>query len=249
MPHDAQESSLKQCYLSKTHILLFKTAIHKLDSFVDKLSKELGIFNANSFREPYRIEGKKTMGLEIAEMLHWELPDVIIYPTGTGTGIVGMWKAFSELIGMGWIPPKNPRLVVVQLEGCAPYVKAFNENKSECDLWENVHNVLGGLRSPKPRCDFMVLDILRRTNGRALAVSLKETMDAQIEIAKKEGLQVCPEGATTFVALKKLKVEGWIRPDEKILLINTGNALKYLPLIEMPKLPTVENEEDIPTQW
>jgi threonine synthase len=249
MPHDVQESCLIQCGLNKAHILLFKIALHKLGNVADQLSRKLGIFNANSFKEPYRLEGKKTMGLEIAEMFHWELPEVIIYPTGTGTGIVGIWKAFSELAEIGWISHKTPRLVVVQLEGCAPYVRAFVENKDQCDVWENVQNVPGGIRSPKPQCDFMVLDILRKTEGIALAVNLKETISIQHEVAEKEGLYVCPEGATTFAALKKLKASGWIKNEESILLMNTGNGLKYIPMIEKPKVPILENEEDIPDKW
>jgi threonine synthase len=250
LPDDVQESCLVQCWLNKAHILLFKMPIHKLGSIVDRLSKGKGIFNGNSFREPYRVEGKKTMGLEIAEMFKWKLPDVIVYPTGTGTGIVGMWKAFSELSEMGWISAnKTPRLVIVQLEGCAPYVKAFNENKDQCEVWENIQDVPGGIRSPKPRCDFMVLDILSKTEGMALTVSLKETIDMQYEVAAKEGLYICPEGATTFAALRHLIKTGWINKTERVLLINTGNGLKYIPMIEKPRVPILKSEDEIPDAW
>jgi threonine synthase len=250
LPHDVQESCLVQSWLNRAHILLFEMAIHKLGNVVDHLSITKGLFNGNSFREPYRVEGKKTMGLEVAEMFQWELPDVIVYPTGTGTGIVGMWKAFSELSEIGWISPnKKTRLVIVQLEGCAPYVKAFNENKDQCELWENIREVPGGIRSPKPRCDFMVLDILRKTDGIALAVNLKETISMQREVAAKEGLYICPEGATTFAALKHLIKAGWINKKERVLLFNTGNGLKYIPMIKMPKAPIIKNEEEIPAVW
>jgi threonine synthase len=250
LPHDVQESCLVQCWLNKAHILLFEMAIHKLGNIADRLSKIKGLFNGNSFREPYRVEGKKTMGLEVAEMFQWELPDVIVYPTGTGTGIVGIWKAFSELSEMGWISAnKKPRLVVVQLEGCAPYVKAFNENKGQCELWENIQEVPGGIRSPKPRCDFMVLDILRKTEGIALTVNLKETISMQYEVGAKEGLYISPEGATTFAALRHLIKTGWINKKERTLLMNTGNGLKYIPMIKKPKVPIIKNEEEIPDVW
>jgi len=249
MPHEVQENCLKQCYLHKAHSLLCDMPMHRLGNMVDKLSKKLGIFNASSFREPYRVEGKKTMGLEIAEMFNWELPDVIIYPTGTGTGIVGIWKAFSELAEIGWISQKNPRLVVVQFEGCAPYVKAFNENKDKCDVWENVHDALGGLRSPKPRCDFLVLEIIRETKGKALAVNLKETINIQYEVAKNEGLYLSPEGATTVMAAKKLRAEGWIKDNERVLVVNSGDGIKYLPMIDKPDVPIVEDEDNVPEDW
>jgi len=250
LPHDVQESCLVQCWLNKAHVLLFDMPIHKFGGIVDRFSKKEGIFNVNSFREPYRVEGKKTMGLEIAEMFEWELPDVIVYPTGSGTGIVGIWKAFSELSEIGWISAnKTPRLVVVQLEGCAPYVKAFKENRDQCEVWESIQDVPGGIRSPKPRCDFMVLDILRRTEGIALTVNLQETKSMQYEVAAKEGLYICPEGATTFAALNHLMKKGWIKKEERVLLINTGNGLKYIPMIEKPKIPIIKSEEEIPDLW
>jgi len=250
LPHDVQESCLVQGWLNRAHILLFRMAIHKLGSIVEGLAEAKGLFNGNSFKEPYRVEGKKTMGLEIAEMFQWELPDVIVYPTGTGTGIVGIWKAFSELSEIGWVSAtKMPRLVVVQLEGCAPYVKAYNENREKCELWENIQDVPGGIRSPKPRCDFMVLNILRKTEGIALAVNLKETMNMQKEVAAREGLYICPEGATTLAAVKHLVKRGWIHKKERVLLMNTGNGLKYIPMIERPKVNIIESEAEIPPVW
>jgi len=169
------------------------------------------------------------MGYELAETLGWVLPDVIIYPTGGGTGLVGMWKAFAELEELGWLEnPKRPRMVSVQADGCAPVVKAFEAGASFCDFWTNAHTIASGLRVPKSFADSLILQSLRDSRGTAVAVSDTEILDAQSELGRTEGIFAAPEGATTLAALKKLVQQKWIVPDERIVLFNTGLGLKYL---------------------
>jgi threonine synthase len=185
-------------------------------------------FDVSTFKEPYRLEGKKTMGLELAEHFGWDLPEVIIYPTGGGTGLVGMWKAFAELEAMGWIGERRPRMVSVQAAGCAPIVRAFEQGWLEAEPWQGAATIASGLRVPSPFADRQILRVLRESGGTALAVSDEEILLAQKELAAAEGIFAAPEGAATFAALKHLVKTGWLQKDERVVLFNTGSGLKYL---------------------
>ncbi len=191
-----------------------------------------GWFDVSTLKEPYRIEGKKTMGYEIAEQLNWRLPDVIIYPTGGGTGLIGMWKAFGELEELGWIDGARPRMVSVQASGCAPIVKAFDENKATAEPWQNAHTVASGLRVPQAVGDFLMLQTIRDSHGTALSVSDDEMLVEISRVGKAEGIFFCPEGAACVAALRRLVDNGWIKPDDEVLMFNTASGLKYLDVIQ-----------------
>ncbi|HEX7232031.1 MAG TPA: threonine synthase [Candidatus Binatia bacterium] len=191
-----------------------------------------GWFDVSTLKEPYRVEGKKTMGYEIAEQLGWRLPDVIIYPTGGGTGLIGMWKAFAELEELGWIGSARPRMVSVQAAGCAPIVKAFEEGKRAAELWQNGNTVASGLRVPQAVADFLILQILRESGGTAVSVS-DEAMLAEIPyVGKSEGIFFCPEGAACVAALRQLVKTKWIKANEEVVIFNTASGLKYLEVIQ-----------------
>jgi threonine synthase len=185
-------------------------------------------FEVSTLKEPYRIEGKKTMGLEAAEQFGWELPDVIFYPTGGGVGMIGMWKAFDELEQLGWIGKKRPKMIAVQAEGCQPIVRAFEENAESSSFWEGAATVASGLRVPKALGDFLVLRAVRESGGTAIAVSDFEMMEACEELATLEGMFVAPEGGACIAALKKLRQSGFLKKTERILIYNTGSGYKYL---------------------
>ncbi|HEY5572594.1 MAG TPA: threonine synthase [Anaerolineales bacterium] len=185
-------------------------------------------FDFSTFREPYRVEGKKTMGLELAEAFGWRLPHVIIYPTGGGTGLVGMWKAFDELEALGWIGPERPRMVSVQAAGCAPVVRAFETQAERIEPWENASTVAAGLRVPAVFADRLVLRVLHESQGNAVSVSDEEILKSQSQLARMEGIFAAPEGAATLAGLQKLIRQGWIKPDENVVLFNTGSGLKYI---------------------
>ena len=185
-------------------------------------------WNVATFKEPFRLEGKKTLGYEIAEQLGWELPDVILYPTGGGTGLVGMWRAFLELMELGWITGPMPRLVSVQVAGCAPIVRAFEAGDATAKPWADAHTVASGLRVPSPFADALILRAVRESGGTALAVSEEDMLDGMNELAALEGVFVCPEGGATLAALHQLRRSGEIRSHERIVLFDTGSGLKYL---------------------
>jgi threonine synthase len=190
---------------------------------------EDGFFDMSTFKEPYRVEGKKIMGYEVAETFGWFLPDVIIYPTGGGTGLVGMWKAFAEMEALGWLEnDRKPRMVSVQAEGCAPVVRAFEAGEEHCQVWENAHTLAYGLCVPKSFADKLILGALRESEGTAVSVSDDDIFNAQSELAVNEGIFAAPEGAATLAGLKKLVKRDWISPEEKIVLFNTGTGLKYI---------------------
>ena len=190
-----------------------------------------GWFDLSTLKEPYRVEGKKTMGYEIAEQLDWRLPDVVIYPTGGGTGLIGMWKAFAELEELGWIGSARPRMVAVQARGCAPIVKAFSENKTTAEPWQNARTIASGLRVPQAVADFLMLQAIRASGGTALSVS-DDDMLAEIPlVGKAEGIFFCPEGAACVAALRQLIGNGWIKPADEVLLFNTASGLKYLDVL------------------
>jgi threonine synthase len=185
-------------------------------------------FDMSTFKEPFRVEGKKTMGFELAEAFNWALPDVILYPTGGGTGLVGMWKAFKELEHLGWIGSARPRMVSVQAAGCAPVVRAFQYGADRCEVWQNASTLASGLRVPSVFADRLILQALKESHGTAIAVTDDEILHAQAEMAAAEGIFAAPEGAATLAALKHLIQKRWVKPHEKIVLFNTGSGLKYI---------------------
>ncbi len=187
-----------------------------------------GWFDMSTLKEPYRIEGKKTMGYEVAEQFGWELPDAIFYPTGGGVGLIGMWKAFEELEQLGWIGAKRPKMIAVQAAGCQPVVRAFERGDARTEFWQNASTVAAGLRVPKPLGDKLVLDAVRASGGAAIAVEDEEILDAGIELASSEGIFAAPEGAACVVALRKLLGKGFLSADDRIVIYNTGSGLKYL---------------------
>jgi len=191
-----------------------------------------GWFDISTLKEPYRVEGKKTMGYEIAEQLNWSLPEVIIYPTGGGTGLIGMWKAFNELEGLGWIGNERPRMVSVQAKGCAPIVRAFDAGKEIAEPWENAATVASGLRVPQAVADFLMLRVLRESNGTALSVSDDEMLAEIPHVGKAEGIFFCPEGAACVAAIRRLMQNGWIKSTDEVVIFNTASGLKYLDVIQ-----------------
>ena len=191
-----------------------------------------GWFDVSTLKEPYRVEGKKTMGYEIAEQLGWRVPDVIIYPTGGGTGLIGMWKAFGELEELGRIGSARPRMVSVQASGCAPIVKAFEEGKPAAELWQNANTVASGLRVPQAVADFLILQIIRKSRGMAVSVSDEAMLTEIPRVGKSEGIFSCPEGAACVAALRRLLEDGWIKPTDEVVIFNTASGLKYLDLIQ-----------------
>ncbi|GHU50666.1 threonine synthase [Clostridia bacterium] len=227
MPEDAPLITRNECAAAGAELYLVKGLISDCGKIVARAVSAHGWYDASTLKEPYRIEGKKTMGFEIVEQLDWELPDVILYPTGGGVGIIGIHKALKELRELGFIGGKLPRLVAVQAEGCAPIVKAFQENKGESEFWENSQTAAFGINVPKALGDFLVLEAIRETGGCAVAVSDKELLHSQGELASNEGAFVCPEGAALYAAAKALRKEGWIRKNDSVVLLNTGAGIKY----------------------
>jgi threonine synthase len=230
-PDDTPPLIVQECMILGAHVYVIKGLINDAGHIVQEGKGERGWFDMSTLKEPYRLEGKKTMGLELAEEFGWHLPDVILYPTGGGTGLIGMWKAFAELRALGWIDDHRPRMVVVQAEGCAPIVKAFEEGATEAPLWPNAHTVASGLRVPKAFADFLILQALRDSEGTAVAVSDEAMARAQRLLATTEGVFACPEGAATVAALQILRQQGWIQPHERAVLFNTGSGLKYADLL------------------
>ena len=231
MPKDAPEANRVEVEVSGANLELVDGFITDAGRISAQRAEELGLFDVSTLREPYRVEGKKTMGYEIAEQMGWTLPDVILYPTGGGTGIVGMWKAFSEMEAMGWIDSKRPKMFAVQSEGCAPIVRAFNEGTEFAEPWENPDTLAAGIRVPAAIGDYLILQSLRESGGGAITVSEDEILSDLRAVASLEGMFICPEGAAIVAALRKLLADGTISPDESILLLNTGSGLKYLDMI------------------
>jgi len=229
MPRDTPHANIEESQMTGAEVILVDGIISDAAGMAGEKARAEGWFDLSTFKEPYRTEGKKIMGYELAETFDWELPDVIIYPTGGGTGLVGMWKAFAELETLGWLSnTKRPRMVAVQAEGCAPVIKAFEKGALFCDFWTNAHTLASGLRVPKSFADALILQDLRESNGTAVAVSDEEILKAQHLLARQEGIFAAPEGAATLAALQKLVDQKWIQPEERIVLFNTGSGLKYL---------------------
>jgi threonine synthase len=228
MPSDTPRANVVECEQTGAHVTLMEGLITDCGAEVARRKEAEGWFDVSTLKEPYRVEGKKTLGYELAEQLDWELPDVVVYPTGGGTGLVGMWKAFAEMEAMGWIGSKRPRMVSVQARGCAPIVRAFEEGKRFAAEFEDAATVASGLRVPKAVGDFLILDALRESGGTAVAVSDAELLAAVREIGSAEGLFVAPEGAACLPALRQLVARGEVREGDSVVLFNTGAGVKYL---------------------
>lgn len=229
MPKDTPFANIEESRMAGAEVMLVDGLISDAAGLAGEKARAEGWFDVSTFKEPYRVEGKKVMGYELAESFNWELPDVIIYPTGGGTGLVGMWKAFHELEKLGWLEnTKHPRMVSVQAEGCAPVVKAFQAKASFCDFWINAHTIASGLRVPKSFADHIILHDIYESHGIAVAVSDEAILESQKKLASREGIFAAPEGAATLTALEELIKQGWVQPEENIVLFNTGSGLKYL---------------------
>jgi threonine synthase len=226
-PDDTPAVNIREIAIQGAKVFLVDGLIDDCGKVVTEGEREVGWFNCSTLREPYRIEGKKTMGIELAEQLDWRLPDVILYPTGGGTGIIGMWKAFAELEAIGWIESKRPRMVVVQAAGCAPIVKAWEEGAEHAPRWQDAHTVAAGIRVPQAVGDFLILRAVRESGGFAMAVTDDAIAEAWREVATEEGLLLCPETAATYAAYKEAVADGRIRPDDRVVLFNCASGLKY----------------------
>jgi threonine synthase len=228
MPRDTPGANVIECEQTGAHVTLMDGLITDCGAEVARRKEAEGWFDVSTLKEPYRVEGKKTLGYELAEQMNWQLPDVIIYPTGGGTGLIGMWKAFDEMEQMGWIGPKRPRMVTVQASGCAPIVRAFQDGTRHADEFQNAATVAAGLRVPKAIGDFLILDALRASGGTAVDVTDEELIAAVSEIGAAEGVFCAPEGAACLPALRKLMDRGEVKASDRIVLFNTGAGVKYL---------------------
>ena len=233
MPRDVKTPFIRECELYGAHVTLVDGLITDAGRIAAETGKPLGWYDVSTLKEPYRIEGKKTMGYEVAEQLGWTLPDWIIYPTGGGTGMVGMWKAFAEMSALGWIDPvKRPKMVTVQASGCAPIIRAFDEGTERAAMWENAHTVADGLRVPKAIGDFLVLRAVRESGGAAVAVDDTDMVTGMRDLGRLEGVSAAPEGGAALHALRVLIESGRVQPNDRVVLFNTGGALKYLDALE-----------------
>ena len=222
MPQDTPAFNKETCQLAGANVTLIDGLITDAGKIVAERKAREGWFDVSTLKEPYRVEGKKTMGFELAEQFGWELPDVIIYPTGGGTGIVGMWKGFAELEAIGWIGKKRPRFISVQSTGCAPIVKAWEEGATEAAPWQDAQTVASGLRVPQAIGDFLILEAIRKSNGAAIAVTDDAIRESMQLLPTTEGLLTCPEGAATVAALEQLVANGMVEASERVVLFNTG---------------------------
>jgi len=226
-PEDTPDVNVREIALQGAKVWRVNGLINDCGKIVGEGKQAMGWFDLSTLKEPYRIEGKKTMGLELAEQLGWELPDAIFYPTGGGTGLIGMWKAFQEMEALGWIDGRRPKMIAVQATGCAPIVKAFEEGVEHAPVWPNAHTIASGIRVPVAVGDFLILRAVRQSGGFAIAVEDSAIDAARSEIAKREGLLLCPEGAATYAAYRLSLAEGRIARDARVVLYNCGAGLKY----------------------
>ena len=250
MPQDAPKITRNEVALSGANLYLVNGLISDAGKIVGQAVKDFGLYDVSTLKEPYRIEGKKTMGLEIAEQMAWKMPDVILYPTGGGVGLIGIYKALNELKKLGWIEGDLPRLVAVQATGCAPIVKAWEEGKSESEFWTNSSTQAFGINVPKALGDFLVLDAIYKTKGCAVAVDDQAMLAEQEKIARLEGSFICPEGAAVFVAIRELRKQDWIKEGETVVALNTGAGIKYpdtvnidVPILEIGDSITADSEQ------
>jgi threonine synthase len=231
MPQDTPEMMKREGAVYGAHVYLVQGLINDAGKIVKEQAARRGWFDVSTLKEPYRAEGKKTLGLELAEQLDWTLPDAIIYPAGGGTGVVGMWKAFDELEQLGWIGNQRPKMIVVQAEGCAPLVKAYRAGARHAELWQNAHTLAPGIRVPVAFADYLILDAVRNSGGTAVSVSDAAIVQALNTIARAEGIFAAPEGAATFAAYEQLMRAGFLKPEERVVLFNTGSGLKTPELV------------------
>ena len=232
MPKDVKKPFIRECELYGAEVTLVDGLITDAGKRAAELGSKLGWYDVSTLKEPYRIEGKKTMGYEVAEQLGWKLPDWIIYPTGGGTGMVGMWKAFAEMSALGWIDPlKRPHMVTVQAAGCAPIIRAYDAGAEKSEMWQNAATVADGLRVPKAIGDFLVLRAVRESQGAAVAVGDTEMVTGMKDLGRHEGISAAPEGGAALHALRVLIDQRRIRPDDVVVVFNTGGALKYLDVL------------------
>ncbi len=242
-PDDTPEINVREIQSLGAETFLVNGLINDCGKLVGEGKEKVGWFDVSTLKEPYRIEGKKTMGLELAEQLNWELPNVIFYPTGGGTGLIGMWKAFLELKELGWVKEKLPKMVAVQANGCAPIVKAWENGDEHAPLWENAYTKAAGIRVPIAVGDFLIIRAIRESKGFAMSVSDEEIFEARDRVASKEGCFLCPEGAATMAAYERALSSKLISKDDKVVLFNCATGLKY-PLPEVSKKIDKDNEID-----
>ncbi|MGB9073974.1 MAG: threonine synthase [Terriglobales bacterium] len=247
MPKDVPLANRMESDYYGAHVTLVDGLISDCARMVAERKDEEGWFDVSTLKEPFRVEGKKTMGYEVAEQLGWKLPQGIIYPTGGGVGMIGMWKAFDEMEQLGWIGPERPKMVTVQAAGCAPIVKAWEAGKGTAEMWANAATFAAGLRVPKAYGDYLILDILKKSQGAAVAASDDEIFDAVRHWASVEGMFACPEGAAALVAYQKLRASGFFLAEDTVVIFNTGTAYKYLDMMEgkrrtvRPEVPATRN--------
>jgi threonine synthase len=232
IPVDAPEVNKVESAVCGAKVNLVDGLISDAAKIARKAAAQHGWFDLSTLKEPYRVEGKKTMGFELAEQFDWRLPDAIIYPTGGGTGLIGMWKAFDELQELGWIGDERPKMISVQAAECAPIVRAWQEGKAESEPWKDARTIAAGLRVPHPFADYLILSIIRQSGGTAIAVPDDEIIGCISEVARLEGIFLCPEGAAAAAAFKQLAARGYLRPEECVVLFNTGSGLKYAQVLE-----------------
>jgi threonine synthase len=248
MPQDTPDMMKREGAVYGAHVFLVKGLINDAGKIVRDNASRRGWFDCSTLKEPYRAEGKKTLGLELAEQLNWILPDAVIYPAGGGTGVVGMWKAFDELEQLGWIGSKRPKMIIVQAEGCAPLIKAFQEGTTHAELWPDAHTIAPGIRVPAAFADYLILDAVRKSGGTAISVSDSEILQSMYAIARAEGIFAAPEGAATFAAYQRLISSGFLRPEETVVLFNTGSGLKTPELVNV-ECPVLDpNDPNLSTE-
>lgn len=246
MPVDAPEITRNECAAAGSNLYLVDGLISDAGQIVSREIADKGLYDASTLKEPYRIEGKKTMGIEIAEQMSWRMPDVILYPTGGGVGLIGIYKALNELKNLGWVNGELPRLVAVQAEGCAPIVKAWEEGKTSSEFWPDSKTIAFGINVPKALGDFLVLDALYQTKGCAIAINDEALLEEQKKIASFEGAFICPEGASAFAAARRLREKGWIKDGESVVALNTGAGIKYPDTVQI-EVPVMQPQDQIHT--
>jgi threonine synthase len=228
MPKDVPQANLVECRAFGAKVVLVDGLISDCARLVAERKSAEGWFDVSTLKEPYRIEGKKTMGFEVAEQFHWKLPDAILYPAGGGVGLIGMWKGFAELEQIGWTGPARPKMIAVQAAGCASVVRAFEHGEAHGEFWQDAHTIAAGLRVPKALGDFLMLEAIRASGGTAIAVSDTEMLDAGIDLASAEGIFAAPEGAACVAAVRRLIAAGFLKSTDRIVAFNTGSGYKYM---------------------
>src|SRR5437588_193088 len=244
MPRDVPQANYLECRAYGAHVTLVDGLISDCGRIVAGRGPAEGWFDVSTLKEPDRIEGKKTMGYEVAEQMGWELPDAIFYPTGGGVGMIGMWKAFDEMERLGWIGSRRPKMIAVQAEGCQPVVRAFEENEARSRFYDGAQTLASGLRVPKPLGDFLVLNAVRESGGTAIAISDEEMLDSGAQLAADEGIFAAPEGAACVAAAQKLLASGFLKSTDRIVLYNTGSGLKYLEAYSTRYPRAASSEQD-----